>query len=98
VQGQVNTQATDAYTAMSTAYTNAVSVYRQIASLNPIDPSVQLQLAEAADASGDTKTSTAAYRRFLKLAPDDPTAPAIRQRLKQLQATPKPRTTVKAGR
>jgi Flp pilus assembly protein TadD len=98
VQGQVNTQATDAYTAMSTAYTNAVSVYRQIASLNPIDPSVQLQLAEAADASGDTKTSTAAYQRFLKLAPDDPTAPAIRQRLKQLQATPKPRTTVKAGR
>ena len=40
--------------------------------------------ADGRAGDGDTKTAIAAYKRFLKLAPDDPTAPAIRQRIKQL--------------
>ena len=33
----------------------------------------------------DAKSAIAAYKGFLKLAPDDPTAPAVRQRVKQLE-------------
>src|SRR5438445_1189186 len=87
VQSHVNTLSGTAYNDMSSAYKKAVSVYRQIATQNPNDPSVQFQLAQAADAASDTKTAIAAYERFLKLAPDDPTAPAIKQRLKQLKAS-----------
>jgi len=96
VQSQVNTQAGTAYTDMSSAYRKAVSAYKRIAALNPNDPSVQFQLAQAADAASDTKTAIAAYERFLKLAPDDPTAPAIKQRLKQLK-TPQVQPAVSAG-
>ncbi len=87
VQSQVNTQAGTAFSEMSSAYQKAVSTYKQVAAQNPNDPSVQFQLAQAADAGSDTKTAIAAYKHFLKLAPDDPSAPAIKQRLKQLQAS-----------
>jgi tetratricopeptide (TPR) repeat protein len=86
VQSLVNTQAGAAYSAMSTAYGKAVAVYKQIAALSPQDPTVQFQLAQAGEAASDTATTIAAYKAFLKLAPDDPTAPAVRARLKQLQA------------
>jgi tetratricopeptide (TPR) repeat protein len=86
IQSLVNTRAGAAYTSMSTAYKKAVEVYKQIAALSPKDPSVQFQLAQAGEAASDTTTAIAAYKAFLKLAPDDPTAPAIRARLKQLQA------------
>jgi tetratricopeptide (TPR) repeat protein len=82
----VNTKAGEAYSEMSTAYKKAVAVYKQIAVQNPSDPSVQFQLAQAGEAASDTATAIAAYKAFLKLAPDDPTAPAIRARLKQLGA------------
>jgi tetratricopeptide (TPR) repeat protein len=85
IQTLVNTRAGAAYTAMSSAYSKAVAVYKQIASQSPGDPSVQFQLAQAGEAASDTATAIAAYKAFLKLAPDDATAPAIRARLKQLQ-------------
>ena len=88
VASLVNTRAGEAYTLMSSSYKNAVAVYKQIANQSPSDPSVQFQLAQAAEAASDTATAIVAYRAFLKLAPDDPTAPAIRARLKQLGAKP----------
>ena len=54
------------------------------------DPSLQLQLAQAAESANDTPTAVAAYKKFLKLAPDDPSAGLIRQRLKQLKASTTP--------
>ena len=93
VQTHVNTDAGAAYNEMSTAYTNAVSAYKQIAALSPNDPSVQLQLGETADAASDSKTAIAAYERFLKLAPDDPSAPVIKQRLKQLRKSQAPQAS-----
>ena len=41
------------------------------------------QLAQAAQSANDTATVIAAYEAFLKLAPDDPTAPEVRKILKQ---------------
>jgi hypothetical protein len=53
--------------------------------IRPKDPSIQLELASAAQSGGDVTTTIAAYKAFLKLAPDDPTAPEVHRLLKQLQ-------------
>jgi len=65
----------------------AVTAYKRIVALQPGDPNVQLELAQAAQQAGDTTTAIAAYTAFLKLAPDDPSAPIVKQQLKQLKQT-----------
>jgi tetratricopeptide (TPR) repeat protein len=70
---------------IQTASSQAVDAYRKIAELEPNDPTVQLELAQAAQNANDTATIIAAYKRFLKLAPNDPTAPEVRRILKQLE-------------
>ena len=67
------------------ASAQAVEQYKKLAALQPDDPSVQLELARAAQSAGDVATTIAAYKAFLKLAPEDPTAPQVKQILKQLQ-------------
>ena len=62
----------------------------RLAAAAPRDPNVQLELAQAAQQSGDTKKAIAAYQRFLVLAPDDPTAPIVRQQIAQLKAAQTP--------
>ena len=57
------------------------------------DPNVQLELAQAAQQSGDTPKAIAAYERFLKLAPDDPSAPIVKQQIAQLKAAQTPATS-----
>jgi len=68
------------------ASAKAVDMYRRITVALPNDPSVQLELAQAAEAAGDAATAISAYEAFLKLAPDDPTAVEVRRILKQLRA------------
>jgi tetratricopeptide (TPR) repeat protein len=68
---------------IQTASAQAVEQYRTIAELRPKDPTVQLELAQAAETANDTATVIGAYEAFLKLAPDDPTAPEVRRILKQ---------------
>jgi len=68
-----------------TASAQVVEQYRKIAAAQPKDPSVQLELAQAAQSANDITTTIAAYKAFLKLVPDDPQAPQVRQILKQLQ-------------
>ena len=68
---------------VQTASAQAVEQYKRIAGLQPDDPTVQLELAQAAQAANDSATVVAAYEAFLKLAPDDPTAPEVRRILKQ---------------
>jgi tetratricopeptide (TPR) repeat protein len=70
---------------IQTASAQAVEQYRRIAELQPRDPSVQLELAQAAESANDVATVIAAYETFLKLAPDDPTAPEVRRILKQVK-------------
>jgi cytochrome c-type biogenesis protein CcmH/NrfG len=59
---------------------------KRVVALDPTNPTAQFQLAQVADSTGDTAAALAAYRRFLKLSPDDPLAPQVRQRVKQLSA------------
>lgn len=83
-------------TSVTTEYQNAVAAYQQtsaqlvaayqkLAKLQPTEPSVRLQLAAAAEAAGDATTAIAAYKQFLKLAPDDASAPQARARIKALE-------------
>ena len=65
--------------------TQAVQAYTKLAELQPNDPNVQLELAQAAQQTGDTVTAIAAYQKFLTLAPDDPNAGVVRAQLKQLR-------------
>jgi tetratricopeptide (TPR) repeat protein len=78
---------------LSAAYQNASRTYKLVADLSPEDAALQITLADAALNAGDTATAIEAYKKFLELAPDDPTAPAIRERIKQLEGiavTPPP--------
>lgn len=86
VQSRVNERLNDVYSRLQTEYKLALSVYADIARLRPRDPTVQLELAQAAEAANDTDSALAAYERFLKLAPEDPSAPAIKQRIEQLRS------------
>ena len=69
------------------ASSEAVRAYKKIVVLQPGDPNVQLEFAQAAQQAGDVGSAIAAYEAFLKLAPDDPNAPIVKQQLKQLKQT-----------
>jgi tetratricopeptide (TPR) repeat protein len=87
VTAGLNERASTLISQLSTTYQRAQSAYATIGRLAPEDASVQLQLADAAQNAGDTQAALAAYRRFLKLAPDDPSAPLVRQEIRRLQSS-----------
>ena len=74
------------FTQAQSASTHAKQTYQRIARLDPRDPQLQLLLASAAERAGDLKTAISAYERFLKLAPEDSTAPAVRRAIRELRA------------
>ena len=83
LQGEISSALSEAQSAAA----SAVGAYRRIAAAKPKDLSVQLELAQAAQSANDTATAIAAYETFLRLAPDDPTAPEVQRLLKQLRAS-----------
>jgi len=76
----------DALTARQKTLTKLTDVYGKIAKLEPDDASAQLQLASAAQNAGQSSVALTAYKRFLKLAPDDPNASYAKQQIKSLQS------------
>ncbi|MDQ5822169.1 MAG: tetratricopeptide repeat protein [Actinomycetota bacterium] len=87
VSSLANEEITTAVTGMQAAFGKAVATYKRLAALNPDESSAQFELAQTAEQAGDIPTAITAYKRFLVLAPQDPTAPAVRDRIKQLQAS-----------
>jgi tetratricopeptide (TPR) repeat protein len=75
-----------AYTKAQTSFTSAEQAYQRLVVLAPKDPNIQLELAQAAQQSGDYATAIASYQTFLKLAPDDPSAGIVKQQIAQLKA------------
>ena len=71
---------------LQTVSSKATRTYQKVARLNPEDANVQIQLAQAAESAGNVPVAIRAYQRFLKLAPDDTSAPLIRDRIKQLRS------------
>jgi tetratricopeptide (TPR) repeat protein len=86
VSSTVSEETNAAYSEAQSAAQSAVETYKKIATASPRDPTVQLELAQTAQSAGDYATAVAAYKKFLKLAPDDPSAPDVKRLLKQLQA------------
>ncbi len=87
LNAQSSTSLQTLYSEAQAASGSAVAAYKKIVALQPGDPNVQLELAQAAQQAGDTASAIAAYAAFLKLAPDDPNAAIVKQQLKQLRQT-----------
>jgi tetratricopeptide (TPR) repeat protein len=90
ISAEVSQAVTEAYTRAQASYQKAEQTYEKLAALTPRDPNVQLELAQAAQQSGNTTRAIAAYERFLELAPDDPSAEIVKQQIEQLKATQSP--------
>ena len=88
VEGKVNEQFQTAYSKMTAAFSQAVAAYQDVAKQSPSDASIQVALGQTAENAGDAKTAIAAYKQFLKLAPDDSLAPAVKARIKTLRQQP----------
>jgi tetratricopeptide (TPR) repeat protein len=85
VSSTANQRFNDALSARQATAQQLVVVYKKIAGLhNPAQPSDQLLLAQAAQNAGDAATAIAAYKKFVRLAPDDPNAAYARQQIKAL--------------
>jgi tetratricopeptide (TPR) repeat protein len=93
VTGQISTLTSTAYTKIIGLENDAVGVYEKLAKLSPRDAVTQLRLGQVAQGAGNSKVAIDAYKRFLKLAPDDPLAPSTRKALKQLEAQQKATAT-----
>ena len=72
----------------TTAYEAQVPVFERLVELVPDEPTLYIQLAQAADGSGQGEKAISAYEKFLEVAPDHPLAPDVRQQLRQLGVTP----------
>lgn len=97
VQTLASTAQSTAYTNFQTAQKDAEGVYQKLVALNPSDATTQIQLGQAAQAAGDTKTAVSAYDAFLKLAPTDPLVPQVKSALKQLQPLTPAATSTSIG-
>ena len=75
-----------AFTKMTDALSNAVAAYKVVAKAQPNDSAIQFELAQTAETANDLPTAIAAYKRFLELAPEDQSAPAVAERIKLLEA------------
>jgi tetratricopeptide (TPR) repeat protein len=89
--GKLQTEASKLQTQATAWYQKALPQYRKLTKLNSGDPSTWIQYGLAAQRANDTATAVTAFKRFLKIAPDDPDAASVRQLVKQL--APPPATT-----
>ena len=86
VQALVSAKQQVALTAYQTAQRKAEAAYKRLSALNPNDATTQIQLGQAAQAANDTAVAVAAYRKFLRLAPNDPLAAQVKRVLNSLAA------------
>jgi tetratricopeptide (TPR) repeat protein len=86
LSGEANQKLSQASGEASLSFQQARDLYKRLTQLTPDDSSVQFSLASAAEQAGDYDTAIAAYKQFIKLAPDDPNVPAIKQQIQLLQA------------
>ena len=89
LSGLSNTKLNDLYQKQQGDYNNAEKINLQIVKLTPKDANAQLNLGQSAQFAGDTTRAIAAYKKFIKLAPDDPTVAAVKQQIKALKQASK---------
>jgi len=71
-------------------FSNAVSSYQRAANLQPGNSNNWFTLAQTAQQSGDSKTAIKAYKKYLALNPDSPSASQIKALIKELSPAPAP--------
>lgn len=62
-----------------------VRAYQKGAALQPDDPTVQYQVAQIAQETGDLQTALTAYQRFVKRFPDDNFVPEAEKQIKAIK-------------
>ena len=82
---QASARASTAQARAQSAATSQQQVYEKLTKLVPDDPSLFLSLGIAAQEAGDAKAALAAYQKFIELAPNDPSAPQVKQQIKFLK-------------
>jgi tetratricopeptide (TPR) repeat protein len=82
---QATTRADAAQARAQAAATSQQKVYESLTKLIPDDPSLFLSLGIAAQEAGDAQAAIDAYRQFLALAPNDPSAPQVKQQIALLE-------------
>jgi tetratricopeptide (TPR) repeat protein len=80
-----NARSSEAQSRALEASRNEAAVYERLSGLLPDEAVIFLQLGQASFAAGDTDAAIAAWERFLKLAPEDPSAPLVEQQLEILK-------------
>jgi tetratricopeptide (TPR) repeat protein len=90
ISTQASQAVSEAYAKAQESFQKAEETYEKLVAVAPNDPNVQLELAQAAQQSGDYPKAIAAYEKFLKLAPDDPSAEIVKQQIAQLKAAQAP--------
>ena len=86
ISTQMSQEVSTAYSAAQQSFQAAERTYELLVLTAPNDPNVQLELAQAAQQSGNYPKAITAYERFLELAPDDPSASLVKQQITQLKA------------
>jgi tetratricopeptide (TPR) repeat protein len=82
--GQVNSTLNDLAQRANLGFQNAVSSFQKVTALEPNNSNAQFQLAQAAQTAGNSSVAAGAYKRYLQLNPDSPSASQIRALIKRL--------------
>jgi tetratricopeptide (TPR) repeat protein len=86
-EAQINRRLTEAATQMQSGYSQAATLYEQIAATRPEDEAqIQLQLGDAAYQARRIPLALRAYQRFLQLAPDSAEAAYAKQQIATLKS------------
>lgn len=88
--GPLQAEATDAYKA-------AVAAQTVVTEVRVDDPAAWFRLGQIATSANDTKAAIAAYKRFVKLAPEDPLTTKVKDEIKRLQTSLAPVATSTTG-
>jgi Tfp pilus assembly protein PilF len=81
-----NVRYNDAISQLQSTYSASEQVFARIVKLDPTDSQTLLAYAGSAQQASDPTTALTAYKKFLKLFPDDPSAPYAKQQLKTLNS------------
>jgi tetratricopeptide (TPR) repeat protein len=85
-----NQQLNNAFLGSQQSYKDATRVFNKLVAVTPDEleadePLIFLQLGQAAQSAGDLKAAVTAYERYLEVAPDSASAPAVKAQLPALK-------------
>ena len=89
---EASTAAQPFQTEAQQAYQAAVAAQQAVTRLQPDDPAAWFRMGQIATAANDTQQALEAYRRFVKLAPEDPLVTQVKEEIDRLEKSLNPAT------